>query len=389
MPLPLSTDKSTFMEAWNAAAQALVDRCEPPHTASLLTMHRPGFIPRGFRITERGPQAVGKQELLIVASDLFVIAQQMERREQQGYVREGDGLIEFQFRLSGSAVRELGGKKIVVPEGTLLIYRAPRGTRVHETTQGRGREDVVSVFCNHSYLYRHFGDFVRSLRPTLAATLQNPASELCMRITLYPRLAKLARQILFSHFTTSKRLVYAEGHLLLICCEVLAVLENEQVDCRKCVQLSDQDFSKLHAARELLIARHTPPPSIALIAREIGLGTTKLKEGFRTLFGKSVFAYGQELRMNLARDLLKQPDQSIQRTASLVGYEYQHSFTVAFRRHFGLLPKVYRRTPSADRSSGRLADGAADDAFGFVYGAEARARRTNHCMPEEPGPGRW
>jgi AraC-like DNA-binding protein len=75
------------------------------------------------------------------------------------------------------------------------------------------------------------------------------------------------------------------------------------------------------------------------------LSATKLKSGFKALFGKSISHFANELRMQHALELLRKSDSSILLVAETLGYEYQNSFTVAFRRHFNVLPKDYRRDP--------------------------------------------
>ena len=77
----------------------------------------------------------------------------------------------------------------------------------------------------------------------------------------------------------------------------------------------------------------------------VGMSSTKLKSGFRALFGKTIHDYANGLRMDYACELLRKGDAPIASVSERLGYEYQNSFTVAFKRHFGVLPKEYRRSP--------------------------------------------
>jgi AraC-like DNA-binding protein len=84
------------------------------------------------------------------------------------------------------------------------------------------------------------------------------------------------------------------------------------------------------------------PPSLPELARHVGLNEFKLKTGFRTLFGTSVFAYLRAQRMELARRLLVQRGQSVTEVALRVGYANPSKFALAFRKHFGFPPSALR-----------------------------------------------
>jgi AraC-like DNA-binding protein len=57
----------------------------------------------------------------------------------------------------------------------------------------------------------------------------------------------------------------------------------------------------------------------------------------------TVAQYCQTQRMNEAARLLEDDSLTIYRVAELVGYEFPGNFTAAFKRHFGVSPKSFRR----------------------------------------------
>ncbi|WP_437744981.1 AraC family transcriptional regulator [Sorangium sp. So ce1504] len=77
---------------------------------------------------------------------------------------------------------------------------------------------------------------------------------------------------------------------------------------------------KIEPARRLLVEHMNAPPSLRQLARHVGLNEVKLKTGFRTLFGTSVFAYLRTERLERARRLLAQRHLSITEVAAQVGY---------------------------------------------------------------------
>lgn len=98
---------------------------------------------------------------------------------------------------------------------------------------------------------------------------------------------------------------------------------------------------QLLIAREYLLSDLSQPPTIVQLARETGLNQLKIKRGFKTLFGISVYALFQRERMERARHLLQ--SRSVTETASLLGYSNMSHFSDAFRKQFGTLPSEARR----------------------------------------------
>ncbi|ABW31727.1 transcriptional regulator, AraC family (plasmid) [Acaryochloris marina MBIC11017] len=110
----------------------------------------------------------------------------------------------------------------------------------------------------------------------------------------------------------------------------------------KKVLLRSEDLGRLHHAKEILIERLVEPPSLVKLAREVGLNDRKLKQGFRQLFGTTVFGYLQDYRMQQAKQLLHDSDLSIAWVAKTVGYKNPEAFSTAFRRKFDISPKGYQ-----------------------------------------------
>ncbi len=108
-------------------------------------------------------------------------------------------------------------------------------------------------------------------------------------------------------------------------------------------QLQKTDVDKLHYARELLLENLEEPPSLENLARLTGLNTFKLKTGFKKLFGRPVFKYLQEKRLEKAFELLENKEMNVQEVAWFVGYESIGSFSNAFYKKFGYRPSDIKK----------------------------------------------
>ena len=106
--------------------------------------------------------------------------------------------------------------------------------------------------------------------------------------------------------------------------------------------LKPADVERIYWAKEILLNDLAHPPSLAGLAKLVGLNDYKLKVGFRQILGTTVFGYLRELRMQHAKDLLATRALSIVEIARAVGYASETSFSAAFKEKFGVPPTIYR-----------------------------------------------
>ncbi|HEY1108092.1 MAG TPA: AraC family transcriptional regulator [Opitutaceae bacterium] len=91
------------------------------------------------------------------------------------------------------------------------------------------------------------------------------------------------------------------------------------------------------------LAKHLEqPPSVAELARQVGLSETTLKRGFHQVYGTTVFGYLRTRRMERAKALLESGEATVLEASTLVGYSNPSNFAAAFRQQFGLNPKEFQ-----------------------------------------------
>lgn len=109
-----------------------------------------------------------------------------------------------------------------------------------------------------------------------------------------------------------------------------------------------QDDVLLQAALRILEQRLSDPPTVIELARSVGTHDKRLLRVFRTHLGTTVSAYSRQLRMELARRLLKNDTISIEEVAAQAGFKNAANFSTAFRREEGLSPRQFRQRSLAD-----------------------------------------
>ena len=98
------------------------------------------------------------------------------------------------------------------------------------------------------------------------------------------------------------------------------------------------DLEKIYHARDILLRSLYSPPSLAELSRQIYLNEFKLKKYFRQVFGQSVFAFVQEVRLKRAKQLIFEGEKKISAIAYELGYAHPQHFQRAFKQRFGVTP---------------------------------------------------
>lgn len=124
------------------------------------------------------------------------------------------------------------------------------------------------------------------------------------------------------------------------------------------LKLRREEKEHLLEARAIVEQQYQEPPGLTELSRRVGLNTTKLKRGFRELYGASVFEYVRYMRLSQGRALLDQGEMDVTRICYTVGYRSLSHFSKAFKETFGISPSFYLRTTKRrsliDLSSGSL-----------------------------------
>ncbi|MFB9080789.1 helix-turn-helix transcriptional regulator [Flavobacterium procerum] len=134
------------------------------------------------------------------------------------------------------------------------------------------------------------------------------------------------------------RKIYMESKIY----ELIALSHHSLDHEKEAVKMAGGDVEKIKFAAQIIRENIDNPYTIVELARKVGVNQTKLKEGFKVIFGDTVFGYLQEIRMNKARQYLADTTLSIQEISHLSGYQNVSNFSIAFKRIFGYPPTKLR-----------------------------------------------
>lgn len=92
--------------------------------------------------------------------------------------------------------------------------------------------------------------------------------------------------------------------------------------------------------------------SIQKVAQNSGYSASWIEKNFIKFTGEGIFAHIQRLRIDKAKQLLRETSLSVSEIAYEVGYNSHARFTLAFVRLTGMPPSRYRKTALDDLAQG-------------------------------------
>lgn len=122
--------------------------------------------------------------------------------------------------------------------------------------------------------------------------------------------------------------------------KTLSVFDYRKNAPLKEVVKNQQDINLLLEIRKRLTANlESGCPTIQSLSEDFGISPTKLKTNFKIVFGKPIFQYFQQERMEMAKKLIESSSCSISEAGYKIGYTNLSKFSAAYKKHFGFSPK--------------------------------------------------
>lgn len=310
-----------------------------------------------IRVAEAGHEADGGEgewELTSIRDEILVNQSRCQYRARRSEQVLPEGFIEFHFLLAGSTSVELSETgQVSIGTPNLTVIR--QGEDAHYTVScGPGTWRSVGIHMPKPVFQRFVRAAVGTDSPILALIDDVGSQQIALhQMLLSVDALNAAEQLLSNPYEGYRRLLYVEAKVYEVLCASLD-LWHANIDRQATVScFSTRDLRLIEQAKGLLLQDPGEVMTIPQLARAVGTNTSKLKRGFKFLYGMTVFEMGHRFRMNHALKLLIEDRLSVSEVAAAVGYQHQTSFTAAFRDCFGVAPKDARRlTPTLPLAPG-------------------------------------
>ena len=274
-----------------------------------------------------------------VDDGFLVLTYKNEDSELQSIVKEIDSdYIQFHFCLKGSSefiFNEGRYRLTILEENSLLLYNPQRELPINLETQAHSW--IVSVLIS---IKKFHGLFSQEAGYISFLNEDNKDKKYYKDGVITPSMAIVLNQIINFNLNQSVKNLYFKAKAY----ELLSLYFNksEGANIEQCPFLVDEtNVIKIRKAKDIIISRMAEPPSLQQLADEIGLNIKKLKEGFKQIYGDSVFSFLFDYKMEVARKLLESGNDNVNEVGLKVGYSTSSHFIAAFKKKYGTTPKKY------------------------------------------------
>ncbi|WP_299098020.1 helix-turn-helix transcriptional regulator [uncultured Winogradskyella sp.] len=274
-----------------------------------------------------------------IEDGFFIITSKNDNDTAKVLEREIDSsYIQFHFCNKGSAafMFNQGNYTLNIDEETsLLLYNPQRDLPIH--LELRPHSWLVSLVISIEKFHGLFSDDANYVT---FLTEDNKDKKYYKDGKISPSMAVVLNQLISFNLNNSIKSLYFKGKAY----ELLSLFFNrsEDADIEQCPYLVDEvNVAKLKKAKDIIIANMAEPPTLQELADEIELSLKKLKEGFKQIYGDSVFSFLFDYKMEVARKLLESGDYNVNEVGLKVGYSTGSHFIAAFKKKFGTTPKKY------------------------------------------------
>lgn len=103
-------------------------------------------------------------------------------------------------------------------------------------------------------------------------------------------------------------------------------------------KLNRRDTEIIQELKQYLTQTFLDEHTMNGLSKQFGVNTNKLMFLFKKVFGKSIFEYLSELRMEFAMIKLREKELRVADIARTIGYKNPNHFSTAFKKHFGVAP---------------------------------------------------
>ncbi|HOZ80530.1 MAG TPA: AraC family transcriptional regulator [Ferruginibacter sp.] len=103
--------------------------------------------------------------------------------------------------------------------------------------------------------------------------------------------------------------------------------------------IPQEDMERFMQVEHLLVKDLSEkPPTIDQLSKLVTMSATRLKKGFKEMYGTGIYTYYQKARLQKAKEMLLSGTHSMKDIAAATGFYNTANFATAFKKEFNLLP---------------------------------------------------
>ena len=283
--------------------------------------------------------AKGIYDETVLQNDWILLKFNNESGENELFKREvNSSFIQFHFCVKGSASFSFndGNYRLPLNEGhSLLLYNPQRDLPIAVAVSNDSwvLSLLLPIKSLHSLFSREAG-YISFLSE------ENKDRKYYTDGIIGPSMAIVLNQLLNYNLHPTVKDLYFQAK----CLELMSLYFNRpaELDTVQCPFLADEEnVSKIRQAKQLVIAKMAEPPTLKELAASVQLPINRLKEGFKQVYGDTVYSFLFDYKMEVARQLLVSGSHNVNEVGLKVGYSTASHFIAAFKKKYGTTPKRF------------------------------------------------
>ena len=283
--------------------------------------------------------AKGTSESFKVDEGLILLKHTNESEHEENFNYSiGKDYIQFHFCLKGFSnflFNEGSYVFNVENENSILLYNPHKELPINLVLNSESQvlSILISIKKFHS-LFSSEADQISFLNN------ENAGNKLYKEKKIGPMIAIVLNQMYQQSMDLTMHTLYLRGKVF----ELMSLYfsKDKEMDIEQCPFLADDNnIKKIKLAKEIIISRMMEPPTLVELAKEVDISLKKLKQGFKQVYGSSVFSFLLDYKMQVSKRLLSSGKYNVNEVALKIGYSTATHFINAFKKKFGTTPKKY------------------------------------------------
>lgn len=277
---------------------------------------------------------------IILEEDFYILSGSNNTEKSRFLSHESEQrYIQFHFCVRGSVQLIYSGgryERTLARERSLVLYNPQETLPIHTRLAAHTEYVIllIPIFKLHTFFSSeaHYIDFLNE---------ENRDKKYYRENAIRPNIMMVLDQILNYQPNPVVSGLYFKAKAL----ELLSTYFNSphEIDLEKCPFLADEkNVAKIRLAKEIIIERYANPPTLPKLADEIRLPINRLKEGFKQVYGDTVYGFLFDYKMELARKFLATGSMNVNEVGLKTGYSAASHFISAFKKKYGITPKKYQ-----------------------------------------------
>ncbi len=182
-------------------------------------------------------------------------------------------------------------------------------------------------------------DFMKEFYPNFYLDYSKKLKLLSDNQFSYPKIIIILEDLFNKEHWNISNKIYLNGKIL----EIISLLINFLDTSSDNKIIAQHYVESIKEAQEIVSETYKDPLSLIELAKAVNINVNILKEGFKQVYGVTVFQQIRNIRMKKSIELLKETDFTMEQIANEIGYASTTHFYKNFRLEFGMTPNQKRK----------------------------------------------